>query len=318
MNGRSGEKRILTVIKAVFLISAVILLSGCTEIKLTHPLGSDTLLEINDTACSMGTGLFALLEAKENYKDADDELIWNRNIGETTLAEYLKNTVTDELLRYTSAEVMAQSLTVFIAEEDRTKAETDAQVLFEDLNSRYNLARYNISWEDALDLMIKRTYYNKVYEKLSENIYMEISEADTKAIEISYVFIPAEDGIESAEKMRNEVRGGSDFEFVCSKYGYDPVLDLTVTKGDLLSVVEEKAFALRDNEVSEIIETRDGYYMIFCLEDYKVAESLANKNRMIADAKKERFQQAYEEFARTNKMRFNTSAWEEYDLTVME
>lgn len=319
MTGRAGRKKYISLAVSALLMTLIaVMLSGCTEIKVTHPLGSDTLLEINDTRCSMGTGVFALLEAKENYKDADDTLIWTRNIGDTTLAQYLKSTVTDELLRYTAAEVMAQPLTVFIAEEDREKAETDAQALFEDLNSRYNLARYNISWEDALDLMIKRTYYNKVYEKLSENISMEISEADTKVIEISYVFIPSEDGIETAEKMRNEVRGGADFESVCSNYGYVPVQDLMVMKGTLQASMENKAFALRDNEVSEIIETREGYYIIFCLEDYKVAESLANKNRMIADAKKERFQKAYEDFARSNKMRFNTSAWDEYDLTVME
>ena len=305
-------------IVALLLLLFVLLLSGCTEIKMTHPLGSTTLLEINDTQCSMGTGVFALLEAKENYKDADDVLLWSRNIGDTTLAEYLKDTVTDELLRYTAAQVMAQNLTVFIGEEDRDKAEADAETLFEVLNSRYNLARYNISWEDAVDLMIKRIYYNKVYDKLSENINMEISESDTKAIEISYVFIPITDGIEAAEKMRNEVKGGTAFEMVCTNYGYEPTLNLTVTKGDLPTVVEVKAFALRDNEVSEIIETRDGYYIIYCMEDYKVAESLANKNRIIADARKERFQEAYEEFAKTNKMRFNTSAWDEYDLTAME
>ena len=317
MNGKCIGSFIRRASAAILVIAAVFLLSGCTEIKLTHPLGGSTLLEINDTQCSMGTGLFALLEAKENYKDADDALLWTRTIGDTTLAAYLKDTVTDELLRYTAAQVMAKNLTVFIGEEDRAQAEKDAEALFADLNSRYNLARYNISWEDAVDLLIKRTYYNKVYDKLSENIYMEISESDTKAIEISYVLIPTEDGIEVAEKMRNEVKGGADFKSVCSAYGYEPVTDLTVTKGDLAAAVEVKAFALRDNEVSEIIETRDGYYILYCLEDYKVAESLANKNRIIADAKKERFQNAYEEFARTNKMRFNTAAWDEYDLTVM-
>ncbi|MBQ9030806.1 MAG: peptidyl-prolyl cis-trans isomerase [Parasporobacterium sp.] len=315
MRRNSAKLRIVICMAAVLLL---MFLSGCTEIRVTRSLGNNTLLEINDTTCSMGTGVLALLEAKENYKDADDVLLWSRRIGETTLAEYIKDTVTDELLRYTSAEVMAQSLTVFISEEDRIRIETDAQALFDDLNSRYNLARYNITWEDAIDLLVKRTYYNKVYEKLSENISMEISEADTKAIEISYVFIPVEDGIETAERMRNEVRGGADFASVCSAYGYVPVVDLTETKGNLPAPVDAKAFALRDNEVSEIIETRDGYYIIFCMEDYKVAESIANKNRMIADARRDKFQEAYDEFARKSKMRFNTKAWDEYDLTVME
>ena len=318
INRKRFEEAIKRLIALLLCIAAVFLLSGCTEIKLTHPLGGSTLLEINDTKCSMGTGLFALLEAKENYKDADDSLIWNRTIGNTTLACYLKDTVTDELLRYTSAQVMAKNLTIFISEEDRAKAEKDAEALYAELNSRYNLARYNISWEDAVDLMLKRTYYNKVYDKLSENILMEISESDTKAIEISYVFIQKADGIETAEKMRNEVKGGEDFVSVCDAYGYEPVTDLTVSKGDLPAAVEAKAFALRDNEVSEIVETRDGYYILYCLEDYKVAESLANKNRIIADAKEERFQNAYEEFAKTNKMRFNQAVWDEYDLTAMK
>jgi len=303
----------------VFLcLTCVIGLSGCTEIKVTNPLGHNTLLEINDSQCSVGTGILRLLEAKEDYSSSDDQLLWTRTLGNTTLSAYIKEAVTDELMRYTSAEAMAPDLTVYISEEDRAQVEIDAQALYTSLNSKYNLGRYSITMDDAVDLLLKRTYYNKVFDKLSEDINMEISEAETKAIEISYVFIPSEEGIEAAEKLRDTVRSGESFASVCETMGYDSVLNQTVTQGSMLAAFEEKAFVLRDNEVSEIIESRDGFYVIYCIEDYKVAESIANKNRILADAKKDRFETAYQEFSVSARMRFNKKEWEKYDISLME
>jgi len=294
------------------------LLCGCTEIRVTRPMGQNVLLEINDTECSIGTGILRLLEAKEDYSSSDDQLLWTRTLGDTTLSVYIKEAVTDELLRYTSAQAMAPDLTVYISDEDRSQAEIDAEALYTSLNSKYNLGRYSITMDDAVDLLIKRTYYNKVFEKLSEDINMEISEAQTKAIEISYVLIPAEAGIEAAEKLRDTVRGGESFASVCETMGYEAVLNQTVTHGNMPALFEEKAFVLRDNEVSEIIESREGYYIIYCMEDYKVAESIANKNRILADAKKEHFEEAYQTFADSAKMRFNQSEWDKYDISLME
>ena len=302
----------------VLCLVCVVWLCGCTEIKVTNPLGPNVLVEINDTRCSVGTGVLRLLEAKEDYSSSDDQLLWTRTLGNTTLSEYVKEAVTDELMRYTSSEAMAPDLTVYISEEDRAQVEIDAQALYSSLNSKYNLGRYSITMDDAVDLLLKRTYYNKVFDKLSEDINMEISEAETKAIEISYVFIPYEDGIEITEKLRDTVRGGESFAAVCQTMGYEPVLNETVTRGNMPAAFEEKAFVLRNNEVSEIVESRDGYYIIYCIEDYKVAESIANKNQILADAKKAHFEEAYQAFAASARMRFNTKEWEKYDISLME
>ena len=305
---------------ALVLVTVLVLalLCGCAEVKITHPLGKQIMLEIDDAQCTLGTAALRLMEAKEEYQNSEDHVLWIRNIGDITLAEYVKDTVKDEIFRYTAAQVMARDLTVFITDEERSQAEQDARNLLNELEIRYNLSKYNISTKDAVDLFLKRIYYNKVFEKLSENILMEISEADIKVIEIDYVFIPAEDGIEVAERMRNELRGGAEFAAVCADYGYEAVLNQTMKKGTMPAAFETKAYALRDNEISEIVETRDGYYIIYCLEDYKVAESLANKNMMISDGKRTRFQQAYETFAATAKMRFNDAEWDKLDIISME
>ena len=283
--------------------------TGCTQIKVTKPLSEEALFEINDTECSIGTALLRLLEAKEEYENAEDSVLWTRKIGDTTLAEYVKNTVKDELLKYTAAQEMAADLTVYLSNEETNSAKNSAMQLYEHMVTKYNLVNYDVSLEDAEDLYIKKAYYDKVYEKLSENIYMEISEADTKAIEIDYVFIPAEDGIETAEQMRNEMKSGTEFAEVCADHGYDVVLNNVETKGSMPEAFENSAYALRDGEISEVVVTQSGYYIIYCIEDYLVTESQANSNKIIYDKKKENFQEAYEKFAKTNKMRFDNSKW---------
>lgn len=291
--------------------------TGCTQIKVTKPLSEEALFEINDTECSIGTALLRLLEAKEEYENAEDSVLWTRKIGDTTLAEYVKNTVKDELLKYTAAQEMAADLTVYLSNEEINSAKNSAMQLYEHMVTKYNLVNYDVSLEDAEDLYIKKAYYDKVYEKLSENIYMEISEADTKAIEIDYVFIPAEDGIEIAEQMRNEMKSGTGFAEVCADHGYDVVLNNVETKGNMPEAFENSAYALRDGEISEVVVTQNGYYIIYCIEDYLVTESQANSNKIIYGKKKENFQDAYEKFAKTNKMRFDNGKWSELDFYTL-
>ena len=304
----------------ILLITVMtVFVSGCSEIRISGSLSNDIFIKIDDVKCSMGTAVLALLEAKEDYDSSENDVLWTRTIGEMTLSEYVKANVKDELTRYTASQVMARELTVFITEEEHDKAENDARELLDSLGKVFNLNQYHISLEDATDLFIKRTYYEKVYDKISENINMEISEEDTKVIRVSYVFVPAEDGISIVEVMRNDMKGGEDFTTVCYSFGYEPVLNIQLTdKGTMPQAFDNYAYVLKDNELSEIVETREGYYIILCLEDYLVSESIANRNRIMSDGRREKFNKAFEDFTNSNEVRINLEQWDKLDITSMD
>ena len=116
-----------------------------------------------------------------------------------------------------------------------------------------------------------------LYEGLSENLSLEISEADTKVIQVSYVFIPGTESYDKAEQLRKTINDGEGFEYACEHAGFEPVLGKTLMKGDMPESFERVAYALIDGEMSEVVEDgKNGYYLILCLEDYMVAESIAN------------------------------------------
>ena len=88
-----------------------------------------------------------------------------------------------------------------------------------------------------------------------------------------------------------------------------------ISRGDMDSRFENVAYALVDGELSEVVEIgKEGYYIIQCIEDYMVSESVANKNKVISEARKEAFEEAYEEFAQNQKLRFNTEEWNKIDV----
>ena len=150
-------KKIILIAAFVMAAAQLMLLSGCAEIKVTHPLGNDKLLEINDTGCTMGTARARLLEAKLEYENAEDSVLWTRTIGDITLAQYVKNTVEDEMKKYTSAQVMSRDLTVFISDEERKAAEDDASKLLEELGQRCLLIEIDLRLKKNCEAVIRTT-----------------------------------------------------------------------------------------------------------------------------------------------------------------
>ena len=88
---------------------------------------------------------------------------------------------------------------------------------------------------------------------------------------IKYPTVPAESRARSLARIkgiRTELQGGADFADLAAKYSEDPGSarlggDLGVArKGQFIPIFEKTAYALKEGEVSDIVETRYGYHLI--------------------------------------------------------
>ena len=304
-------KTFLSIILAFIMMLA---LCGCSQVKLAGPMSSKILVTIDDESCTVNEAIFRLMEVRNYYKADEDEMFWYRTIGDTTFAEYIKESVKDEMLKITSSVIIADEMALYLTEEEQAKIQNDASEAYAMISEQYDLGSYGITLDTAVQLYTKQAYYNKVFNKLAEDIDLKISESDTKVIEVNYVEIPVSVSINEAEEFRNEVKAGTSFETACTNNGWEPVMNQVLMKGSMPSAFEDVAYALTDGELSEIVETTDCLYVIQCIEDYMIAESVANNNQVISSAKQQLFDDKYEEFAETVIMRFNDSVWE--DISV--
>ncbi|MBO6015377.1 MAG: peptidylprolyl isomerase, partial [Lachnospiraceae bacterium] len=79
-------------------------------------------------------------------------------------------------------------------------------------------------------------------------------------------------------------------------------------------VFEDAAFNLGTDEISDVVETEYGYYIIKCISTFDRKETDANKQKIVEKRKKEAFNQVYDSFVTTLLRNLNTELWDSVEL----
>ena len=301
---------------AAALMAVLSLLTGCARVQFVAQMSDETLLIVNDEECTMAEGIFRLMEVKDEYisDEEEDELFWERSVGDITMEEYIKESVEEEMIRITSCIIMADEMAITISSEELEEITAAAEKSYASVSENHDLAAYGITLDSVIALYTKQELYDKIFDELSSDVDIQISESDTKVIEVNYAEIPLETDSDVLEALRQEVQAGTDFETACNEYGLEAIMNQVLKKGSMPDEFESVAYALVDGELSEIIETDECYYLIQCVEDYLISESVANNNKVMADARQETFNEAYTEFSAETSLQFNDAAWEEISV----
>ena len=108
--------------------------------------------------------------------------------------------------------------------------------------------------------------------------------------------------------------GEQDFAELASKYSEDETITCSFGKGEMEPAFETAAFMLETDEISNIVETEKGYYLIKCLSTFDRAETDANKLEIVEQRRREAFGQEYDAFAESLAKNMNEKAWDELTM----
>ena len=75
--------------------------------------------------------------------------------------------------------------------------------------------------------------------------------------------------------------------------------------------MEENAFNLSNGQISEVIETEDGYVILKCISTFDKAETDANKLKIVEEKRKEVFGEQYNAFVEPLTRHLNQKLWAE-------
>ncbi|MCQ2529773.1 MAG: peptidyl-prolyl cis-trans isomerase [Lachnospiraceae bacterium] len=306
-------RRVAIVLSTV--IFAVFLLTGCSEIKLSRK-DKGEFLAVDDITLSKEEAIFALLEQKYLYEGSSkDTSIWSKKTGSGTMDEYVKEAVLDELTKWTAAVVMADKLGIYMTDEDKNAAGKAAEELYDRIISVSHSSTYTTNLEAARDLYVKKATYDLVFDSVTKGLEETITEESTKVIKVNYCMIPVKAGYDEVRSCYDQLKAGASFETVFTEAGYEPVMGQQMARGTMNSNFESVAFALVDGELSEIVESKDGYYIIQCVEDKMTEESAANYDETLMNAKNEKFNDYYINFAKEHKLSLDKSYWKKIKMT---
>lgn len=320
---------------ALCLLSMVFIMTfmGCNGDKtvvLTTGLSEDEIFKIESEVCTRAEIMLYLTNMQNIYENVYGPDIWDTDADGVPIEDSLKETVLARISRVKVLILLAEEQGVSLNKEEEQKAEDAGEEYFKTLSDE-EIEVLGVTEDLIVSMYEEYALADKVYHYLIQDVNPEISDDDARTITVSHILIRTfhvdlngnvtpysdaakEEALQRANEVLQLARDGEDFEQLVLMYNEDTRGSLSFRKGQMPTEYEEAAFNLATDEISQIVETEYGYYIIKCTNTFEREETDANKIIILGEQKEAAFQAVYEEFLGTLTGQLNQKEWEAVTL----
>ena len=325
-----GIRRGAACLALLLLLTAV---TGCgsTRVVFTTGLGENEVFRIEEAVCTLPEIMVYLSNTQNQYEAVYGPEVWEISHNGVTLEENVKEMVLARIARVKTMYLLAESKGV---ELDSTEREMAAQAAEEYYGSLSGSDVQRLGADEDLILQMYEEYAlaNKVYQLILKDVNPEISDDEARTITVQQIMIRTytldgtgsrvaytEELKDTAYKKAREIRElavseGQDFLELASRSSDDPVITCSFGKGEMDPAVEEAAFSLETGEVSQVVESEDGFYIIKCINTFDREQTDANKLEIVEERRREVFGQEYDAFVEGLSRSMNEKLWQQVGI----
>lgn len=329
------KKHLVKLLAVVAIISVT--LSGCSiggkKLYFSTGLSKKELFKIDGSSFQVSEAMLYLTTEKNLYEQSYGSDIWDKNMGGVTLEDYVKENIKRQLAEIKTLNLLAAEKKVKLTEEETAKAEAAAEQYYHGL-SEAEIKYMDISLKTVVKAYKEYLLADKVYIELTKDTNPEISDAEAKVIKVASIYAKTytidsegnrveyteEEKKQSKEDIQGlleEIKNGEDFMTVAANNTDADQVEYQFGKGDMIEEFEKAAYSLKADEVSEVIDTDDGYYVIKCISDYMEDETGKRKEEMVQQAKEDYFNSIYAPFVESLSSEFNDDVWKNISFADM-
>ena len=333
--GIEMKKRFVKIAACIVMGAVLFCAGGCQGNKMfDKKLKENEVVGIGDNTYSKAQAMLFLLTEKTIYSNSYGEEIWSKKMGEQSAQEYVKDTVKSQLIQLNAMYQMAQEKEITLTDTQKEQIKKSAQSYYDSL-SKEDIDELGIVLSDITNMYTQYAVSKKLVDTVTKDVDIEISDTAARVMKIQYVYLSnqkkGEDGettplskkeiknckdtLESIQKAVKEDK--KDFSTLAHKYSEDDVVEMELSGSDMTQEFVDAAFALEKGKLSDILELENGYYLIYCVEDYLVEKTEKNKEKMQEERLQEAFNKEYEAFYKKQEILFNESLWNDIDLSEL-
>ncbi|MBO4702592.1 MAG: peptidyl-prolyl cis-trans isomerase [Lachnospiraceae bacterium] len=310
---------------SVFL--SVILLTACDRtVVVTGGFAEGEVFRINTLSCSRSEMNIYLTNMANAYEATFGEQIWSTSAGNTTIEDAFKETVLAKVTRIKVLNLMAKEEKITLSGDEKKSLKKAAKAYMKTL-SKNEKTELGADEDLVYQMYSEYALAEKVYNSIVDEVNFEISDDDARSITVEQIFIKTyhedthgrltdysdaakAEAKERALAIREKAVTESDFESLCALYNEEDESTHTYRRGEMPETYENVAFALEEGEISYVITTDDGYYIVKCISTYERKATNENKEAIINEAKRKAFEEKYNEFLPNVIANINEKEWE--------
>ena len=290
------------------------LLTGCgedTKVVLTTGLKKNEVFRISEKSCTLPEVMVYLTNMQNQYEAVYGEEIWNAKGEGESLEEEAKEQVLAELAQVKAMSLLAQEKEVVLDEKETERVEAAAREYFNSL-SEAEVTALGVDEKLINQMYTEYALASKVYRQIVEDVNPEIS--DDEARTITVLSIRLKDRAKAQEVLDQARQEDIDFEALAEANSEDRIVSCSFGKGEMDEAIEKAAFDLGKDEISGIIETDDGFYVLKCVSTFDEAQTRANKEKILEKRRNEAFNSEYDTFANSLVRQLNEELWQSVAL----
>ncbi len=329
---KNRKNKLAPFIGAILLI---MIMTACSKDKgkvvFTTGFEENELFRIGEVSCFLPEYMIYLTNMQNKYEEAFGEEVWNITFENAALEDNVKDIALAQIAQMKSVYLLAQKEEVELTEDEEAKLQKAAKEYFDSL-SETEVKTMGVTQKEVWDLYREYALAQKVYEQIVSQVNPEISDDEARTVVVEQIYLKTHvvdssgKKIEYSASMKAEclktmqeirealVTEGKDFTELAGKYSESEEIRLSLQKGDAPEKLDNVVFNLRTGEVSDIIETEEGYYILKCISTLDRAQTDANKLVIVEQRKKAAFEQEYDAFVNTLARKLNEKLWEKVEL----
>ena len=311
-------KRSISVLIAVMVLLGI---SGCGRVKLTTGLTRAQFARIDGEVVSMEMAKLLLAEYRYSYELLFDEQVWSKDMNGITSEQYVKNEVKKTLESIIYAKHMAEELNITVTAEEQNRIDEAAKEYMS------GFSRENGATGDFTLTAVKEYYEwlliaEKGFYGITDSVDTTVSTDEARRILVQYIFFSTvqydEYGNETdmsdanklvkhdrAEAALKRIKENGDFMSLAKEYSDDTNYTLELGQGEFNRDFVKAAFALDSGEVSDIVETDRGYYVIKCI-NYNVESDYEEQcKKVVLARRRDIYSEQYTAYATGRAVEYN-------------
>lgn len=313
---RMGYRLAAAAVAAVLAVGS----SGCRvgneEVTISRGMADDEVFLIDGKVCTLPVMKLLLMNNMNLHGESYGiDLLQNEDLKvQKKFEQYVKKISMDEITRVYSMVVLANAQGVTLTDEQKELAQWAGEDCFQSLTDE-EVAYLNISQENVQDIYEKYALADKLYQSLVQDVNEEVSDDEARVMEVRQIYTTNE---EQARKALADLEAETEFSTVAANYNEADEISLTLQRGMLPEEAETVVFSMEDGEISDLIETDQGYYIFCCDNKFDEEQTQIHKQDIVEQRKQEAFHSVYDPFVETIHSKLNESVWDDLSVREME
>lgn len=303
------------------LVFAMVLpCTGCTIGDTEYVLDMEEVVVIKDVfsingiECTKEEARVYLCNYQNIYGHEYGVNLWEHNFGNMdvryTLETYVKDVTLSQLANITCMSLFAKEQGVTLTEEEKALVSKAAEQYFNSLSAS-ELEYMGVDKAKMEAIYEKYASAQKVYDTLTQGVNEEVSDDEARVIRVEQIYVETQ---EEADIVKAKLDSGDGFSSVATLHNAADTIEITLRRGDYPAEVDAVAFHLDNNEQSDMIVTPQGYYFIKCVNKFEYELTEENKIRIIAQRRKEQFEDNFQKFIDSSEFILNEEIWDEIEI----